>query len=181
MTIAPPRRSLAVAVVVVAVAGTVTSCATEYHGYNSGIDGVLWRQVASFEDPLSARLYAPGMDGSAAYLETLDAQRWDGRGPSTVDLDVESGGIILYDISSTPRSAEVSVFIASGPRPAVPRDDGGAYSGPSQVYTCYAVEVSFASSVAPSASRVTLDECPQPLVELLPEDAAFASGEVFDG
>lgn len=63
----------------------------------------------------------------------------------------------------------------------MPRDDGAAYNGPSQVYTCYAVETEYDTSTTPSANRVILDECPQPLVELLPKDAAFASGEVFDG
>lgn len=107
------RQRLAVAVVVVATAGTVSSCAPEYRGYNSGIDAVLWRQVASFEDPLSARLYAAGTSGPTAYLETLEDPRWDGRSSSAANLDVDAGGVILYGISSTKSSAEVS---ASSPR-----------------------------------------------------------------
>lgn len=175
------RRRVTAAIIVGALMATVTSCATEYRGQSSGIDGVLWRQVASFEDALWSSVYGSVLDGSAAYLDSLPGERWDGRPSSARGLDLTAGGIILYDISTTRTAADVSVFIASGPRPAVPRDDGRAYNGPSQVYTCFTVEVDFASTSAPAPSRVILNDCPQPLVELLPEDAAFASDEVFDG
>ncbi|TFB59979.1 hypothetical protein [Cryobacterium sp. Sr3] len=89
--------------------------------------------------------------------------------------------MVLYDISSTDSAAEVSVFIASGPRPDVLTDDGQHYNGPSQVFTCYRVEAAFSSGAAPSVGRVTFDDCPAARVELMPEGAAFASGEVFDG
>lgn len=160
---------------------TFTGCAVEYHGYPSGIDGVLWRQVASFEDPLSQRLYSPPVDGPTAYLDTLPGARWDGDALSAAEFEIEQGGIVLYNISSTDAFAHVSVFIASGPRPAIPTDDGYAYNGPSEVYTCYDVRADFRSQPMPSAKRDILTKCPTPLVELLAEDAAFASGEVFDG
>jgi len=165
------------------VAGTVfTGCAAiEYHGYPSGMDGVLWRQVASFEDPLSRSIYRPSTDGPTAYLDAIPGARWDGDPSSAAEFAMDQGGIVLYNISSTEGSARVSVFIASGPRPTVPTDDGHAYNGPSQVFTCYDVRVDFRSQPMPSAEREILTECPRPLVDVLPEDAAFASGEVFDG
>lgn len=160
-----------------AIALLVAGCGpTEYHGYESGIDGVLWRQVAAFEDPLSFELLQPQVNEPDLYLAALSGSRWDGNTSSAAELDLDTGGIVLYDISSTPSSTDVSIFIASGPRS--PTDDG---AGPSEVYTCYRVEAAFSDDPMPTAGRVLLDSCPDPLVALLAEDAAFASGEVFDG
>ncbi|MBO0982706.1 hypothetical protein [Rathayibacter sp. SD072] len=169
--------TVASAIAVGATTLVLTGCGpTEYHGYESGIDGVLWRQIASFEDPLSFELYQPRVNEPEPYLAALSGTRWDGRASSVADIDLDAGGVVLYDLSSTPSSAEVSVFIASGPRS--PIDDGAS---PSEVYTCYRIETEFVGDPMPSAGRVLLDSCPEPLVSLLPEDAAFASGEVFDG
>ena len=60
-------------------------------------------------------------------------------------------------------------------------DEGGKYTGPSTVYTCYGIKTEFRSREEPSADRIIFDDCPPTLVGMLPEDAAFASGEVFDG
>jgi hypothetical protein len=161
---------------------TLTACATEYHGYDSGIDGVLWRQIAKFEDPLSVALYEPSVNEPAAFLDALEGARWDGTAAAAAALDVtDGGGIVLYDISSSESSVSASVFIASGLRFGVPVDDTGTYTGPSEVYTCYDVDTEFSPTEAPSTYREILEECPEPLVELLADDAAFASGEVFDG
>ncbi|RFA09094.1 hypothetical protein B7R54_07540 [Subtercola boreus] len=107
-----------------------TGCATEYHGYESGIDG---------------------------------------------------GGAILYDVNSVGRMASFSIFIASGPRPNTAADDGHAYRGPSEVYTCYAIAVDFGSELPPSTDRTVFTGCPPTLVSQLADDAVFASAEVFDG
>lgn len=160
---------------------SLTGCHTEYIGYASGIDGTLWRQIASFEDPLSRSLYQPSVNESLGYLDSLPGDRWSGSAASTSDLNLRDGGVVLYDISSTDSAAEVSVFIGSGPRPDVLTDEGHLYNGPSQVFTCYRMEATFSRGEAPSVGRVTLNDCPAALVELMPEDAAFASGEVFDG
>ncbi|MFC9559604.1 hypothetical protein [Agromyces sp. NPDC056965] len=159
----------------------LTGCRAEYHGHDSGIDGVLWRQIAAFEDPLSSGFYRPSAGDPAAYLAGLEVQRWDGLDASAPGLDLRNGGVVLYDVSSTDSAAEFSVFITSGPRADVVTDEGGKYTGPSTVYTCYGMETEFRSREQPSADRIIFDDCPPALVELLPEDAAFASGEVFDG
>ena len=169
--------TVASAIAVSATALALTGCGpTEYRGYESGIDGVLWRQIASFREPLSFELYQPRVNEPDLYLAALSGTRWDGRASTATEIDLDAGGVVLYDLSSTPSSAEVSVFIASGPRSPV--DDGAS---PSEVYTCYRIETEFVGDPMPSAGRVLLDSCPEPLVSLLPEDAAFASGEVFDG
>ncbi len=125
--------------------------------------------------------YQPSVNEPGGYLDSLQGERWNGSVASTSDLDLRKGGVVLYDISSTDSAAKLSVFIAPGPRPDVPTDDGQHYNGPSQVFTCYRVEATFSSVVAPSVGRVTFDDCSAALVELMPEGAVFASGEVFDG
>ncbi|WP_430646729.1 hypothetical protein [Agromyces sp. GXS1127] len=161
----------------------LAGCRTEYRGYESGIDGVLWRQIASFEDPLSRSLYQPAVDDNepSAYLDAIEGLRWDRSETSATDLDFREGGVVIYGTSSTDTTAELSVFIASGPRPDVATDEGVQYTGPSTVFTCYGIKADFQPMARPSVDRIIFDECPSALVELLSEDAAFASGEVFDG
>jgi hypothetical protein len=161
----------------------LTGCRTEYHGYDSGIDGVLWRQVASFEDPLSWSLYRPAVDDNepSAYVDAIEGLRWDGSDASAAGLDLREGGVVIYDTSVTDSTAELSVFIASGPRPDRVTDKGLNYVGPSTVFTCYGVTAQFEPMALPSVDRAIFVDCPPALVRLLPEDAAFASGEVFDG
>jgi hypothetical protein len=73
----------------------LVGCTTEYHGYNSGIDGALWRQIAAFEDPLSRSLFSPQTDDPASYLAALEGARWDGSMSTAADIDVTSGGVVL--------------------------------------------------------------------------------------
>ncbi|MGD8167180.1 hypothetical protein ACEXOS_008140 [Herbiconiux sp. P16] len=199
MTISTRARPIAALLLTAAVAGSVTACTTEYHGYDSGIDGVLWRQIASFEDPLSMSVYDPldetigilhtmipeqypaAVSDPAVYLAGVVGERWDGTAGSLPELGLEKGGAILYDVTSTESVAAFSTFIASGPRPNAPTDAGSTYTGPSEVYTCYSVEVDFRTDVPPRPIRTAFTECPGELVELLADDAAFASAEVFDG
>lgn len=175
------RRKWCALLVSAGIALSLTGCRTEYRGYDSGIDGTLWRQIASFEDPLNRSLYQPSVNEPVGYLDSLQGERWNGSVASASNLELREGGVVLYDFSSTDSAAEVSVFIASGPRPDVPTDDGQHYDGPSQVFTCYRMEAAFSTGVMPSVGRVTFDDCPAALVELMPEGAVFASGEVFDG
>lgn len=177
-------RGIAASLVLVAIAASSSGCRAEYRGHDSGIDGALWRQVASFEDPLSRQLYDPLeqdvlANDPATYLAVLDGARWDGADSSAEQLDLARGGVVLYDETSTESAAEVSVFIASGPRPEVLTDDGWQYSGPRTVFTCYRVRAEFGHRFV--VERTEFDACPAALVEQLPADAAFASAEVFDG
>jgi len=170
-------RAIAHATTASAAALLLSGCGpTRYEGYESGIDDVLARQISAFEDPLSSQLLQPQVDEPEPYLAALSGMRWDGETSTASGLDLDAGGVVLYDISSTPFSTGVSVFIASGPRSPVV--DGAS---PSEVYTCYRVEAEFTRDPMPSTGRTLLDDCPEPLVALLPEDSAFASGDVFDG
>lgn len=174
-------RTWGVPVACAGIALALTGCQAGYRGHDSGIDGTLWRQIASVEDPLSRSLYQPQANEPHGYLDSLPGERWSGSAASASDLGLREGGVVLYDISATDAAAKLSVFIASGPRPDVPTDEGHHYTGPSHVFTCYRVQADFPPDAAPSAGRVTLDDCPAALVDRMPEDAAFASGEVFDG
>lgn len=178
------RRRLTPAAAVVPaalVAAALVGCTTEYRGYDSGIDGTLWRQIAAFEDPLSGTLYAPVANEPEAYLENFQGEHWDGSAESAAELGLARGGVVLYDIASTSTTVELSVFIASGPRPDVATDEGRRYEGPGAVYTCYVLDARFGAPSGAEVDREILQECPTALVELVPADSAFASGEVFDG
>jgi hypothetical protein len=159
----------------------LTGCTTEYHGPHSDIDGVLWRQVASFEDPLFPVFTDGPPGGPSRYIEGVGGERWDGSAASVARLDVQDGAAVIYDVAVTEATLDFSVFISSGPRPDVTTDQGTGYSGPSAVFTCYEVHGDFVADLSPTIGRTVLDECPAALVEPLPDDAAFASAEVFDG
>ncbi|SJN28420.1 hypothetical protein FM104_06035 [Microbacterium esteraromaticum] len=156
---------------------TLSGCGpVEYHGYDSGIDGVLWRQIVSFEDPMN--FFESSTQDPSTYVSELGGDRWDG---STGTLpDLTAGGLVFYDLTTTASDAEFSVFISSGPRPDVPTDAGHHYVGPSQVYTCYGITAGLRSP-RPMINRTLFSDCPAALVNLLPDDAAFASRDVFDG
>lgn len=75
----------------------------------------------------------------------------------------------------------LSVFISSGPRTDGLTDEGHNYTGPSAVFTCYGINTHFRPGATPLVDRIIFDKCPTALVKTAPKDAAFASGEVFDG
>lgn len=176
MTALGARRQALVAALLVGAASLSGCGPIEYHGYDSGIDGVLWRQIASFEDPVN--FYEPSTRVPTTYLAELGVDRWDGSLSALPDLS--DGAIVLYDVSTSASGAEFSVFISSGPRPDVPTDAGHDYAGPRLIYTCYGVAADL-SSARPVVDRTIFTGCPPALVNLLPEDSAFASGDVFDG
>lgn len=170
----------ATACLAVLITASLSGCRTEYHGYDSGIDDRQWRQIAAFEDPLSAQLFEPTVNEPDQYLAALNGARWDRLTATPGELRIEEGGVVLYDISSTTSAAALSVFITS----ASEHEDGAerdARFNPSAVYTCYGIEATFGQSTRPLAERIIYSECPSALLELVPRDAAFASAEVFDG
>lgn len=180
----PSRRRRIAAALAFALAAAVALSGCRPSANDRVIDGVLWRQVASFEDPLSRQLYDPlGQDplanDPATYLAVLGGARWDGTDSSAEDLSLGRGGVVLYDLSSTMSVAELSVFVASGPRADVPTDDGRPYFGPSAVFTCYGVRAEFGAELA--VQQTDFDECPAALVARLPGDATFVVGRAFDG
>ena len=160
---------------------SLSACSTEYHGPYSDIDGVLWRQIAGFKDPLSSSLYQSSEDDPKALVDSLPGTPWDGTPESAERLNIADGGVVMYDVSSTGHEADFSVFISSGPRADQIEASETTYTGPSAVFTCYTLHVYSTADATLSIDRVILDECPSALVDTMPDDAAFASGEVFDG
>ena len=155
----------------------LTGCSDRgYHGMDSGSDGVQWRQISAFED--DAPWFRDADRGAAEILTDVTGAAWD-RAAEPVP-DIREGAMVLYDVSTTASTADFSVFISSGPRPDVPRDEGGPFIGPSEVYTCYALHVDVRTGRS-HVGRTLFSKCPTELVDQLPDDAAFASGEVFDG
>ncbi|MET4782273.1 hypothetical protein [Glaciihabitans sp. UYNi722] len=180
MTMFSAQRKAALVCALV-LTGALAGCSTGYHGHDSGIDGVLWRQVASFEDPLSPNLFDSHANEPGAYLDALGIADWDGTAASVAHLGLEDGGVALYDITSTDAAVELSVFISSGSRSDGLTDEGHDYKGPSAVITCYGINAHFRPGATPLVDRIIFDKCPAALVKTAPKDAAFASGEVFDG
>jgi hypothetical protein len=170
-------RAIAVALVVLAS----SACSTEYHGPYSDIDGVLWRQVAGFEDPFTDSVYQSRENDPNALVESLSGTSWDGTSESAERIHVADGGVVTYDVSSAAHEAAFSVFVSSGPRADQTAGRDETYTGPSAVFTCYRLHVYPYADATPAIDRIILDECPNALVEAMPDDAAFASGEVFDG
>lgn len=167
---------------------------TVYCGWESDIDGVLWRQVAAHEDPLWTRLGQPR--SVETYLDDTEGTVWDGvTDPS--ELGVARGAVLFYDVDRSGSRYEFGVFISSGPRPDVLTDEGDPYRGPSQVFTCFTVIADIVplpqierdrddwrDGIDLQAVAVDRDvdvECPSELVAEMPPDAAFAFDDVFDG
>ena len=176
MTMPGLTRRVRIAALLVAAYSLSGCSSVEYHGYDSGIDGTLWRQIAGFEDPMN--FYQLSTREPMTYVAELGGDRWDGSASTLPDLS--EGAVVLYDVSTTESVAALSVFISSGPRPEVPTDTGNDYAGPSQVYTCYGLTADLGAAIR-TVDRSVFTECPTALVSLLPEDATFASGDVFDG
>jgi hypothetical protein len=170
-------RAIAVALVVLVLG----ACSTEYHGPYSDIDGVLWRQVASFEDPFTSSVYQSWEDDPNALVESLPGTSWDGTSESAGRMNVADGGVVIYDVSSARHQADFSVFISSGLRAGQFMGAHETYTGPSAVFTCYKMHVYSNADATLAIDRIILDRCPSALVEAMPDDAAFASGDVFDG
>jgi len=159
----------------------LSACSTEYHGPYSDIDGVLWKQIASFEATFSSSVYQSIEDDPNALVDSLPGTSWDGSSESAESMNIADGGVVVYDLSPSGREVAFSVFISSGPRAEQIEGRERPYTGPSAVFTCYTLHVVPNAGGTLSTGRVILDECPVALVDMMPDDAAFASGEVFDG
>ena len=124
-TWAPSRSRLSQAIPLGLLVVSLAACSTEYHGYDSDIDGVLWRQVASFEDPFSLGIYQSQEENPTALIASLPGTKWDGTLKSAERLDITEGGVVVYDESSSRDRADLSVFISSGPAQIKPRRGKG--------------------------------------------------------
>jgi len=173
------RISRAISLGLIALA--LSACSTEYHGPYSDIDDVLWKQITTFEDNFSHSVARSFQDDPIALADSLLGASWDGTAESAERMNIADGGVVVYDLSSTGHEIVFSVFVSSGPRAEQIEGRERTYTGPSAVFTCYTLHVAPNAGGTSSTGRVILDECPVALVDMMPDDAAFASGEVFDG
>lgn len=187
-----PARSpwsvgIAVAGVVALLAGCGTGQMTHYRAdpYESGIDGTLWRLIASVADPVHAMLNpASSLTPTAESLfDALPATEWTGEPTQLPDLD--EAAAVVYDVRSVGDETEFSLFFSSGLRPDVPTDSGGEYSGPGSVFTCSGHRVRFGEYAIVEHETLFVatapDDCPTELVDAMPGDVAFAELAVFSG
>lgn len=161
--------------------------------YDTGVDGVLWRQVAEHLDPIksftgnaSEPYDAPPMPVDT-YLYLVPAIKWD-RASDPEAAWFESGGAVIHDMERTETQLSFDVFVSSGPRPAdLPTDDGYPYFGPGTVYTCFGFVVEVENEAISRdpygyfTERESLASCDPELVALLADDAAFAEIDSFNG
>jgi len=176
-------RILVFAIPAVALS-TLAGCQAGYDqlqsdGFLTTIDGTLWRQIATIEDPLSNDMFGKAKQDD--YLDELEVAHWSGDLTSVADLRLADGGAAIYDVSTVGSVISYSVFISSGPRDDGPTDDGEQYLGPDTVYTCYGIKANFHSGSSAYVDRLLWSGCPEALVDALPDDALFVSDDVFDG
>ena len=173
-----PARLVATAIALVTIAAALAGCRTTYTGYESDIDGVLWRQVAMREDFFWRMVHDARSED--LLIHDTRATVWDGASDAA-DLGIADSAVIIWDLEHTDHRYDFKLFISSGPRPDRPTDFGEVYRGPSEVFTCFGVTATFADGVFPEVERDVEVTCPEELIAQMPADAAFATDDVFDG
>jgi len=169
-------RSATSATVVAAACVVLVGCSHEVTVEN--VDGVLWRQVAAFEDPFMSAVHDFSDTTLDAYVDRLasSAQRWGGTDADATQLGLANGGVAMYDVSISAEEVTLSMFVSSGPR------RGGDTYGPDELYTCARFRVYVdAGPFGGGVNRDALEDCPDALVAILGDGAAFARVSVFDG
>jgi len=150
-------------------------------------DGVLWRQIASYKDPLTSDIGARTPAEFAESLQQNEAlvatQFWNGTSdPQRFGL--AAGGIVVWDVRTRSSSVIFSVMIASGPRDADAdplADPDTIYWGPNSVYTCGVFEVAAPSVEYGDNLSIEKRDCPPELVGTLDDGAVFANISDFYG
>ena len=172
--------------VAIALLALLTACSpsmTVYRGVESGIDGVLWRQVASVEDPLSGRQGITGGTSAQEYFSMMGIVRWDDAASPVPDLGQPV--IVASDVVESDRRVTFAAFLSSGMRLDVPTDRGQPYSGPDSVFTCYVLTVTFGTygvdHIERSSESAVPEDCPAELVAAMPGVTSYAEPGVFDG
>ncbi len=152
----------------------------QYQNPYTEVDGVLWRQVASVEDPFDAALHSNGASISTV-VDALRELRWDGTSRGADAIDLSQPTLLVHDVEESTDTVDMSVFISSGARVG-PSDDGFRWPWePDAFFTCYDVEVSMLASATPRVTRWRNGPCPDLLVERLPSGAVYMLPSTFDG
>ncbi|HOA86083.1 MAG TPA: hypothetical protein PKH61_01605 [Microbacteriaceae bacterium] len=187
----PQRIGALVLAGILALALALTGCSAEY-------DGVLWRQM----DAAESTFYEPFRelrDRSASSDDVIAAIQsdtyWAGR--ATPDaLTTAEAAAVTYHLradgldGSGDGELAFDTLVYSGIRdPATPRElrgggTGGRYSGPTAVYTCFTIRVSFTDDRMTGWLRDWADPglpCPDSLVAALDAGARYVAVAEFDG
>lgn len=151
-------------------------------------DGVLWRQVAAFKDPLGNALNSATGTERSSFVEglrsdgaALPGHYWDGiSDPANLGLD--SGGLVFSNIREGASDVKFNALISSGLRnsAADPFADSKPYTGPSAIYTCFTVAVESTPRAVTSWTYVNGD-CESKLVATLSDEARFYPVTEFNG
>ncbi|GGH38642.1 hypothetical protein [Microbacterium album] len=167
-------------------------------GCTSNYDSVLWRQMDATESAFLGRLselrqvYAARKDVIA---RIKSGTYWAGGEPPGFLVE-DAAGVVTYNFrpagaaSGGDGSILFDALVYSGPRdPDAPlevpgRAPGGRYNGPSALYTCFTISVSFTGDRMDSWYRTSDDPelpCPDELVALLDDGAQYERADAFDG
>lgn len=182
----------------VGVAGLAGILVVVLTGCGADYDGVLWRQM----DVAGGAVYEPFNefgDRSAPYDDVIAAIRsdnyWSGTGTPD-SLTVADAATVTYNLrapgldGSGDGEIALDAFVYSGTRdPDTPRElpgggHGGRYSGPTAVYTCFTIRVSFTDNRMAGWFRAWDDPelpCPDGLVAALDSGARYVPVAEFDG
>lgn len=152
------------------------------------VDGVLWRQIAEYKDPFGRTLYDSLGEPKATFATNLannglglPGHYWD-ESSNPQKLSLDDGGLVFFGLDEDLEKLKFSVLISSGPRSPEddPLDNGGRYSGPPEIYTCFLVTI----KVGEQASRSMIYNdaaCDARLVSELDDDAKQYPVDVFNG
>ena len=178
----PYRRVVGTLTGAALVVGTLSGCATQE------VDGTLWRQIASHKDPFGQSLVSAVETIAADELAdgirnggALTGDFWDGDESSLDALRLQPGGLVIHDLVEYTDGISFGVMISSGPRdiesdplarPSWP------YFGPTSVFTCTEIVVSFAPQTRWSWSD---RDCDDALAKMLDPGARLAPINAFDG
>lgn len=151
-------------------------------------DGVLWRQVADFKDPLGNALNSAEGTSRSTFVEgvktdagTLPGHYWDGIA-RPADLGLGQGGAAYSNIQESENGLEVDGLISSGARNSDDDDlhDSQPDYGPSMIYTCFTIALEAPSETITGWTYLQ-DECDADLVRTLGGEARFYPVEEFHG
>ena len=180
------KRTVAAVVMMGIVGAAAAGCSTA----RDDVDPVLWRQVDSAENAMYRELDNPGVSRPTA-SEIFDRLSgtlvyWDGKADSPTFPD-DTGTAVVYGFHEETGGdgAAFEMFVASGLSDgrSVP---GRIGPGPSRVYTCYRIELSFERGVLSNFYRGSDNdkdrlECPRVLVDAVGDGAQYREPWLFDG
>ena len=156
------------------------------------IDGVLWRQVAAYKDPLMEHLFESegitALDLERDLVEDSElwgALLWNGSSDAQY-LDLAEGGSAVWNFESSADALSFSMMISSGPRDpasdALARRDHDTWPAPAAMFTCFDVDFEVVDGYLAEPWRSEEEkQCPEELIDTLVPGAVYQPITTFDG